>query len=392
MSGAIAVELCKDYKGVQTAEGTLQIDLDPIAQIPGPVAMHKPLTMGGLNPLAFRLASVTVGLYSYDNAGRNPQCTVARNGAGYTYDPRPASCTGRYCKEASANLLSKLARKFDYSEADALCTCLAKKQNLPSIAFGGGTDIPGVLLTGLGTFIPPAMPALISLSPLLALFKVTADFTFTWQPYSCGGLLRRDMNLDLALAISIPPVPMAFDFFNPEWSTLEHYSKGVVGSHEQVPDVGASITGAFKKLETMLQQNLIPWNAVSGPFLRARLAHCWLLLPYPPPPLPPPPPRSRTSAPNTRTRQRRTLRRTRASLWALPATPPWRACAPCSSRRRCAWTSSSSRTTRARGGRRPFKCAGPTACPATAAAAAKKCLGSACFGTPPTARRTGPAG
>jgi len=55
---------------------------------------------------------------------------------------------------------------------------------------------------------------------------------------------------------------MAFDFFNPEWSTLEHYSKGVVGSYEQVPDVGDSIVGAFRKLEGMLQQNLIPWSYV----------------------------------------------------------------------------------------------------------------------------------
>jgi hypothetical protein len=254
MSGAIAVELCKDYQGINVAEGSLEIDLDPIAQIPGPRAMHKPLTMGGLNPLAFRLASATVGLYGYDNAGRNPQCTVTPSGTGYSVNPTPPACTGGYCKSASKNLLQKLSSKFSAAEASALCSCFAQKANFPSIAFGGGTDIPGVLLTGLSTFIPPAGPALVGLTPFLALFKVTADFTFTWQPYSCGGLLRRDMNLDLALALAIPPVPMAFDFFNPEWSTLEHYSKGELGSHAQVPDVGASIVSAFKKLETMLEQ------------------------------------------------------------------------------------------------------------------------------------------
>ncbi len=268
MEGSIAVELCKDYKGVEVAQGTLTMVLDPIANIPGPIAIHRPLSDGGLNPLAFRLASVTVGLYTYDNNGRNPQCVAKKNnfspfGFDITHAPA-ASCTSNYCKGASKNLLKNIQAKYRgrYNDADELCDCLALKQNMPAIAFGGGTDIPGIALMGLTTFIPPVGISLIPLSPFLALFKVTADFTYTWQPYSCGGLMRRDMNLDLAFAIAIPPVPMAFDFFNPEWSTLQHYSKGVLGSHEQVPDVGDAIVGAFDKLETMLQQNMIPWSYI----------------------------------------------------------------------------------------------------------------------------------
>jgi hypothetical protein len=358
MSGAIAVELCKDYKGVNVAEGSLQIDLDPIAQIPGPVAMHKPLTMGGLNPLAFRLASATVGLYGYDNAGRNPQCTVEPSGAGFSVNPMPPACTGGYCKSASKNLLAKLSSKFSAAEARELCSCFAQKENFPSIAFGGGTDIPGLLLTGLSTFIPPAGPPLVLLSPFLALFKVTADFTFTWQPYSCGGLLRRDMNLDLALAISIPPVPMAFDFFNPEWSTLEHYSKGELGSHAQVPDVGASIVGAFKKLETMLKQ-----VRLQVPNLRSRTGAFFLCAQFVHPADPSlattdnNTPFCRTlsrgtqlsaSGRTTQTRRRLFSRQTRAQLWATLAPRSFRRLKPCSSRRLHALTSSPSLTVRSR--------------------------------------------
>ena len=293
--------MCKDYKGVSVAAGTLAITLDPIANIPADSQWHKPLTMGGLNPLAFRLASATVGLYTYDNAGRNPQCKVKydNSGTGYSYDATPSHCTGRYCKEASKDLLEKLSKKFEREDARDLCLCLQEKDNLPAIAFGGGTDTPGILLAGMGVIIPPLLPSLLTLSPFLALFKVTSDFTFTWQPYSCGGLLRRDMNLDLALAISIPPVPMAFDFFNPEWSTLEHYSKGEVGHHEQVPDVGGSIVAAFRKLETMLLQNQIPWTYVRRPPppcatpLGARAhTHARAHLLPPPPTTTPPPSRS----------------------------------------------------------------------------------------------------
>jgi hypothetical protein len=93
------VEMCKDYKGVELAQGTLEIDLDPIANIPAPAAAHKPMSRGGLNPLAFRLASATVGLYTYDNSGRNPQCKVTNNDnalSGYTFDAFPAACTSKY--------------------------------------------------------------------------------------------------------------------------------------------------------------------------------------------------------------------------------------------------------------------------------------------------------
>ncbi len=201
LEGAVQIQLCNDLSGFSVAQGSITLTFDALASL----NLQEPAA--SLNPFTYRIASLTVGVYSSGGTGFLKPTGTLSGGT--------LSLTG----DGSAQLLQNIRSVLGESAARAALHCFNRKLGAVQLgAIVGGPDIPGFAIQFLVTAIPPLAAITTPLLPFLAMTKFTNQISYYYTPAACGNLARTDFAATVALELNLVFFSDSLTILNPQFS------------------------------------------------------------------------------------------------------------------------------------------------------------------------------